>query len=69
MSFWNESAMAKRLNWERIHWDRKSRVSLSKDREFMQSELATDWLQRREKWLADQAKLRKCKSPKKSKAP
>jgi hypothetical protein len=62
---WSQSDMTRRLNWERIHWARKSRVSLTQDREFMQSELATDWLQRREKWLADQAKLRKWKLPNK----
>jgi hypothetical protein len=62
MSFWGESAMARRLNFDKTRWVRKSKVSLTQDREFMGKEVASAWLQRRENWLADQAKLRKWKS-------
>ena len=72
MSFWSESCMAKRLNYEKLAWDRRPKVSLTQDREFMGNDLASAWLQRRERWFLEQAKLRSSKkSPtkKSSKAP
>jgi hypothetical protein len=61
MSFWSESYMAKRLNYEKLAWDRRPKVSLTQDREFMGKDVASAWLERRERWLSDQAKLRSWK--------
>ena len=62
MSFWSQEHMARRLNFERIRWDRRPKVSLTQDREFMGKDTASAWLQGRERWLVDQAKLRSSKN-------
>jgi hypothetical protein len=55
---WSQTDMTRRLNWERLSWERKPKLTLGEDKEFMDSELATAWLRSHEKWLTDRAKLR-----------
>jgi len=66
VSVWSEDYMTKKLKWEKLAWDRKPRRSLTEEREFMGKDVASAWLARRERWLADQAKVRKWKSSNKS---
>jgi hypothetical protein len=47
--------MARRLNWEKIQLERKPRRSLTEDREFMNKDVASAWLERRERWLVTQS--------------
>jgi len=43
-----ETAMSRRLNWERTNLDKKAKQSLSDEREFMERDRAARWLEHQE---------------------
>jgi hypothetical protein len=54
-------AMSRRLNWERVNLTKKTKLSLSDEREFMNRDRAARWLEHREQ--RPQAKLTKAVQP------
>jgi hypothetical protein len=43
-----ETAMSRRLNWERANLNKKAKLSLSDEREFMERDRAARWLEHQE---------------------
>jgi hypothetical protein len=52
-----ETAVSRRLNWERANLNKKAKLSLSDEREFMERDRAARWLEHQEQ--RRQAKLMK----------
>jgi hypothetical protein len=42
--------MAKRLNWQKAWFDKKLKLSLKDEQEFVDRDLASHWLERAEEW-------------------
>jgi len=57
MSEATETAMSRRLNWERANLNKKAKQSLSDEREFMERDRAARWLEHQEQ--RPQARLTK----------
>jgi hypothetical protein len=54
-----EQAMASRLKWERATLASKEKLSVRDEREFMDRDLASRWLERQEQWQQRRRKWRK----------
>jgi hypothetical protein len=58
--------MARRLNWKRAVVDRKPKLSLRDEQEFMERDLAAKWLQRQQQHIKTrQARLMKVQQQRK----
>jgi hypothetical protein len=42
--------MAKKLDWQKAWWDKKLKVSIKDEKEFVDRDLASRWLERAEAW-------------------
>jgi hypothetical protein len=48
--YYSEQDMARKLNWQKAWFDKKLKLSIKDEKEFVDRDLASRWLQRAEKW-------------------
>ena len=50
MNLYSEQHMARKLNWQKAWLDQKLKLSIKDEKEFVDRDLASRWLERAEAW-------------------
>jgi hypothetical protein len=59
---YSEQYMARKLNWQKAWWDKKLKLSIKDEQEFVDRDLASHWLERAEMWERRRKKWRRRRS-------